>query len=291
LLGVGLLGVGLLGVGLLGVGLLGVGLLGIGLLGDGVAGARPIVRPGGGAITSGSGAAENMRATASSPVMLLRTRFGKRPIVLGAPRSRESPEACALPALHAPGRAPRRPRISESASAPPTFGLGGSALRAASRAPLLAPTSGGSADIETSRAASSVARSAREGLADVEDEEGGEDGGSADAADDACRSAADAGDVSFRSTEAASARRAAGVDSSTTARRRAGAPDGAELVEGVTVTDWDRTLRPRTVLVRAIGADGGLDEADGEAWGCGVAADGPDGTDGADGAGGVGGTA
>ncbi|MCA9506505.1 MAG: hypothetical protein KC616_25685, partial [Myxococcales bacterium] len=47
--------------------------------------------------------------------------------------------------------------------------------------------------------------------------------------------------------------------SSITARRRAGAVEAFAALEGVTVTDCERTLRPRTVAVRAatVGAGGG----------------------------------
>lgn len=227
----GLLGAEALGAELAGATLgLGVTTPVVGLLGVALPGARPMLRPGGGAITSGRGAAENMRATASSPVMLLRTRFGRRPIGLGAPRSRAFPVPGALCPLHAPGRAPRRPRISDSASAPPTFGIGGSARRAASRAALLAPPSR-VADGVMLLAASSGERPAVDGVE-------GDVGVETDADTDGDRPlASDTTGGELCSTEAACARRAAGVDSSTTARRRVGAPEGEELLEGVTVTD------------------------------------------------------
>ena len=188
--------------------------------------ARFTLSPAGGATTSGSEEVEKTRATASSPLMLLRTRFGSRPIGLGAPRSE---------ALHAPGRAPRRPRISVSASAPPASGIGSMARRTASSASPPAPGD----DWEDEGAAASggdVAGAVSSGAA-VRATSG--DSWMAD------RRAAllvdvglepDAGDSEFRSC-----RRAAGVDSSTSARRRVGVPDDEAPEEGVTVTDCERT--------------------------------------------------
>jgi len=205
------------------------------------AASRRMLRPGGGAITSGSDAAEKTRATTSAPGMFVRTRSGRRPMSRGIGGATKR-----LAALQAPGRAPRRLRIPVRASAPPASGIGGVTVRETLGGAVVVVSVGTgtlTAGASAARAASVERATSEAALAA---------GAGVDALDPSEARAALVG--AGAGVAVPGARRAVGVDSSTDARRRAGAAAGAPLVEGVTVSDWLRTVRPRTVVERATGA-------------------------------------